>query len=155
MGEVTKYTGPYPFLDGLILRCTHRIGTLEVRHQPRSEGRSGYNLRKLFRVWLNMFLNFSVIPLRVSSVLGLSLVGVGVILGIVAIFEKFLNPGSETLGWSSIIVSVITFSGMQLIMLGLLGEYLGHLFLSSNQTPQFVIREICRGEDQRERLRCR
>lgn len=138
--ETTKYTGPFPYIDGLVLRSTRNIGVLTVRHDPRRDGRSGYTPRKLIRLWLNMLLNFSVMPLRISSLLGLVLVVLGAILAIAVIFEKWLHPETP-LGWSSLIVTVVTFSGMQLVVLGLVGEYVGHLFLTANRTPQFVIRE--------------
>ena len=142
--EITKYEGPFPYIDGLALRATRHIGKIEVRHDPRREGRSNYTLRKLVHLWLNMFVNFSVIPLRVSTLVGLLLSGVGFLLGLAVLVEKLLNPGVP-IGWSSVVIAVVLFSGVQLVMLGLVGEYLGRLFLSTNQTPQFVIREVLDG----------
>lgn len=138
--EITGYSGPFPYIDGLVLRATRNIGVLTVRHDARRQGRSGYTLRKLIRLWLNMLLNFSVMPLRLSSLVGLVMVFLGMALAIAVILEKFLHPETP-LGWSSLIVTVVTFSGMQLVVLGLVGEYVGHLFLAANRTPQFVIRE--------------
>lgn len=143
--EILKYPGPFPYIDGLALRCTQNIGKLEVRHEPRREGRSNYTLRKLVRVWLNMFVNFSVMPLRVSTLMGLTFSAFGFLLGISVFVEKMVRP-DVPLGWPSVIVAIVLFSGVQLIMLGLVGEYLGRLFLSSNQTPQFVVREVLDGE---------
>src|SRR5262249_34554163 len=80
--EVLKYPGPFPYIDGLALRCTRNIGKLEVRHEPRREGRSNYTWRKLVRVWLSMFVNFSVMPLRVSTIMGLTFSVLGLVLGI-------------------------------------------------------------------------
>jgi undecaprenyl-phosphate 4-deoxy-4-formamido-L-arabinose transferase len=142
--EIIKYEGPFPYVDGLALRATRHIGKIEVRHEPRREGHSNYTLRKLVHLWLNMFVNFSVMPLRVSTLMGLLFSAVGFLLGLVVLVEKFLNPGVP-IGWSSVIVAVVLFSGVQLILLGLVGEYLGRLFLSTNQTPQFVIREVLDG----------
>ena len=142
--EITKYTGPYPYIDGLALRCTRNIGRVQVRHEKRKGGRSGYTFRKLVHLWLNMFVNFSVIPLRISSVLGLAFSSFGVILGVLVIREKMSDPAMPV-GWASLIITVIVFSGVQLFMLGLLGEYVGRLFLSNNQTPQFVVREVSKG----------
>jgi len=139
--QVLKYRGPYPYIDGLALRCTRNIGTLEVRHAPRREGRSNYTARKLFRLWLNMFVNFSVMPLRVSTVVGLGASLLGLALGLEAFIERLGRP-DVPVGWASVVVPVVLFSGVQLVMLGLLGEYLGRLFLTENQTPQFVVREV-------------
>jgi undecaprenyl-phosphate 4-deoxy-4-formamido-L-arabinose transferase len=80
--EIIKYQGPYPYIDGLILRCTRSIGTIEVRHDSRRDGHSNYTLRKLIALWLNMAVNFSVMPLRVSTVLGLGCSAAGFALGI-------------------------------------------------------------------------
>ena len=138
--EVTRYVGPFPYLDGLILRCTGNIGRVQVRHDPRRQGRSGYTMRKLIRLWLNMFLNFSVTPLRLSSLLGVAFSVFGVAFAVAVVIEKAMNP-DLLLGWPSTVIVIITFSGVQLLMLGLLGEYLGSMFLSQNRTPQFVVRE--------------
>jgi len=139
--QVLKYRGPYPYIDGLALRCTRNIGTLQVRHAPRRDGRSNYTLRKLLRLWLNMFVNFSVMPLRVSTVVGLAASVLGLALGVEAFIERLVRP-DVPVGWASVLVPVVLLSGVQLIMLGLFGEYLGRLFLTENQTPQFVVREV-------------
>lgn len=140
VNEIIKYRGPYPYIDGLALRCTRRIGKVQVHHARRVEGRSGYTLRKLVRLWLNMFVNFSVIPLRVSSLLGLVFSALGGVMSLLVVVEKLSHP-EIPIGWPSLVVIVTTFSGLQLLMLGLIGEYLGRLFLSFNQTPQFVVRD--------------
>jgi undecaprenyl-phosphate 4-deoxy-4-formamido-L-arabinose transferase len=144
VGEILKYPGPFPYIDGLALRCTGNIGKLEVRHEPRREGRSNYTFRKLVRLWLNMFVNFSVMPLRVSTLMGLAFSALGFLMGVWVFIEKMVRP-DVPVGWPSVIVAILLFSGVQLIMLGLLGEYLGRLFLSSNQTPQYVVREVLQG----------
>jgi glycosyltransferase involved in cell wall biosynthesis len=149
---VTSYVGPFPYLDGLVLRSTSSIGRLEVRHESRAEGQSNYTLIKLLRLWLNMFTGFSIFPLRVASLLGLSMaltsmlmlvffVASWVVGGI--LFEQPIPPG-----WASLIVSITLFSGVQLCVLGVVGEYLGRLFLTQNNAPQFVVREVRgRGSD--------
>ncbi|MBI2838459.1 MAG: glycosyltransferase family 2 protein [Acidobacteria bacterium] len=140
VNEIIKYRGPYPYIDGLALRCTRRIGKVQVHHARRAEGRSGYTVRKLVRLWLNMFVNFSVIPLRVSSLLGLIFSALGGVMSLLVVVEKLSHP-EIPIGWPSLVVIATTFSGLQLLMLGLIGEYLGRLFLSYNQTPQFVVRD--------------
>lgn len=146
VNEILRYSGPFPYIDGLILRCTRRIGTLTVRHDPRREGRSNYTLTKLVRLWLNMFVNFSVLPLRLSTAAGFLLSAFGIVLGLWVVIERFLRPDNPV-GWTSLIVCVLLFSGVQLVMLGIVGEYLGRLFLTSNQTPQFVVRTRLEGID--------
>lgn len=143
INEIIKYRGPYPYIDGLILRVTRNIGQILVGHEERIIGKSNYNLTKLVALWLNMFINFSIVPLRVSIFVGFGLTVFGMLLILYFLFEFFiLKPeGNWPPGWASLIVCVITFSGTQLMSLGLIGEYLGKLFLTDNGTPQFVIRE--------------
>ncbi|MFC1577270.1 glycosyltransferase, partial [Candidatus Omnitrophota bacterium] len=138
--EITKYKGPFPYIDGLILRCTRNIGTVEVRHDKRKEGRSGYTLKKLIRLWINMFVNFSVHPLRVSTILGFFLFISGILLSVFLIIDKMMHP-EIPMGVTSILVGILVFAGVQMVMLGLIGEYLGKQFIMTNQTPQYVVRE--------------
>jgi undecaprenyl-phosphate 4-deoxy-4-formamido-L-arabinose transferase len=145
--EILKYKGPYPYIDGLALRCTRNIGTIEVRHEPRREGRSNYTFRKLVSLWLSMFVNFSVMPLRVSTIMGLIVSALGFLFAIYVVGEKILRPDTP-IGWTSGIVAIMLFSGVQLVILGLIGEYLGRLFLSNNETPQFVVREVFENREQ-------
>lgn len=142
---VIQYEGPYPYLDGLILRSTSSIGTQLCEHNTREIGRSNYTLNRLIRLWLNMFTSFSVVPLRISTILGFIMSSVGFALALFFIVSwsvggvfanKVMPPG-----WASIIVSVTIFSGIQLLVLGMIGEYLGRLFLTANRQPQFVVRE--------------
>ena len=140
VGEVIKYRGPYPYIDGLILRSTRRISRVLVRHDARADGKSGYTLRKLVSLYMNMFVNFSVLPLRVASVLGLTVSALGVLLAFVFAIEKVYFPDTVS-GWTSLIVIVLLTSGVQLFGLGMIGEYLGRLFLMSSAQPQFVVRE--------------
>lgn len=142
---ITKYNGPYPYIDGLILRSTHSIGTQLCRHNPRTEGRSNYNLRRLFLLWLNMVTSFSVTPLRLSAVLGFLMSLVGFLLAIFFVVSWSVGgifaSNEFPRGWASLIVTITIFSGIQLVVLGMVGEYVGRLFLTENEHPQFVIRE--------------
>lgn len=139
--EIIKYELPYPYIDGLIFRTTSNIGTLQTEHLPRSSGKSNYNLIKLLRIWLNMFTNFSVLPLRIASMSGFLLASIGISLGIFTIYERFLDPYLPV-GWASLLVVVSILGGVQLIALGLIGEYVGRVFLGLNKQPQFVIRDF-------------
>jgi undecaprenyl-phosphate 4-deoxy-4-formamido-L-arabinose transferase len=140
--QIIQYGGPYPYVDGLLLRVTNNYSRVLVRHDPRTEGRSGYTPRKLVRLWLNMFTNFSVLPLRLASVAGLACSFVGLLTAFIFALEKLHNPDLPA-GWASLIVSLFVVSGVQLFALGMIGEYLGRLFLKVNGQPQFVVRETC------------
>ena len=137
--EIIKYDLPFSYIDGLILRTTEKIGRLQVEHGAREIGKSGYTLRKLIRLWLNMFVNFSILPLRVSTLLGMifSLIGLGV--GVWTVIEKLSNPNLPV-GYAALTVIVAIFAGIQLMAVGMNGEYVGRIFLSLNRSPQYTIR---------------
>lgn len=137
--EVTKFDGPFPYIDGLILRATRNIRVVTVEHHARAVGTSGYTLTKLVRLWVNMFTSFSILPLRVSSLFGLLVAGVGVVLALVFAVERLRHP-ELPLGWASLMISVLVLAGVQLFALGMLGEYLGRMFLKVGGEPQFVVR---------------
>jgi undecaprenyl-phosphate 4-deoxy-4-formamido-L-arabinose transferase len=138
--EIVKYELPYPYIDGLILRTTDKIAKIEVEHHKREAGRSGYTLTKLFRLWLNMFTSFSILPLRVSVIIGMLIALLGAIFGVSIIIEKLSNPDIPV-GYASTIVVVLIFAGIQLASLGVIGEYVGRIFLSLNKKPQYTIRK--------------
>ena len=140
--EIIKYKGPFPYIDGLALRCSRNIGKVEVHHSERKAGKSGYTFKKMVRLWLNMFLNFSITPLRLASILGLVFSILGAIMSIYTVIEKLFIYPEMPIGFPTLFIAIMIFSGVQLLILGLIGEYLGHLYLSNNQTPQFVIHEI-------------
>jgi polyisoprenyl-phosphate glycosyltransferase len=139
VSEIIKYAGPFPYIDGLIFRCTNNIGSVEVEHSKREDRASNYTFRKLVRLWINMFVNFSIFPLRVSMIVGSIFFFMGLLTSIYIIVEKILYPGIPV-GITSILIGILTFGGFQMMVLGLMGEYLGKLFLMENVTPQYVIR---------------
>lgn len=142
--NVIRYQGPYPYVDGLVMQATQNIGSVEVEHFPRAEGRSNYTIGKLIALWMNLFVNFSVVPLRLSVFLGFAMSALGVVGAGWVILEAF---GGETpQGWASLMVAVLLLSGIQLILLGVVGEYLGRLFITANRKPQFLVRELTRPE---------
>jgi len=142
--EVAVHTGPLPYVDGLILQVTQRIGSLEVRHDERQAGASGYTLRRLVRLWLSAWINFSVLPLRLATGLGLLLAALGLMVFGVVAWLWWRNSG-PSYGWGSLMAALLVFSGTQLVLLGLIGEYIGRMFLTVNQRPQSVVREVVRG----------
>ncbi len=142
--QVTRYEGPFPYVDGLIMQATQSIDTLEVAHLPRAEGRSNYTLKRLVRLWINIFVNFSVLPLHLSTIAGFALSVVGLVGVISVVLEAlFFEPPQ---GWASLMAATLLLSGVQLLILGILGEYMGRLFLTANRKPQTVVREVIRSE---------
>ena len=139
--EVASHEGPYPYIDGLILQVTQNIGALEVLHTVRAAGRSGYTLRRLLRLWLSTFVNFSVMPLRLATLLGLLMAAAG-LLGLGLVFYLWLMNQGPDYGWGSLMGALLVFSGTQLVVLGLIGEYVGRMFLTVNRRPQSVVRSV-------------
>lgn len=140
--EIIKYTGPFPYIDGLILRVTDNIGSIYVEHSEREEGKSTYTLSKLISVWLNMFINFSIKPLRMFTLFGVLLALTGFIIALWTVLEKYFLTPDMPIGYASVIFSILILSGIQIIFLGLIGEYLGKNYLDQNGTPQWVVKKV-------------
>jgi undecaprenyl-phosphate 4-deoxy-4-formamido-L-arabinose transferase len=138
--QIIQYKGSFPYIDGLILRVTRNVGQVDVEHRDRKDAGSNYTLTKLFFLWLNMFLNFSIVPLRFAAVLGFATSVTALLLMAGVVFDKlYINPG-VTIGLPTIMLLIVFFAGVQLVILGTIGEYLGRMFLDYSRNPQFVIR---------------
>ena len=138
--EVLRYENSYPYLLGLVLRATSHIVNVPVHHRKREVGSSGYTLGKLFALWMNGFTAFSVKPLRLCMGVGAVCSAGAVVYAIYTVIKKFINP-DVPVGWSSLMTAIVFFGGMILLMLGLVGEYVGRTYISANSAPQYVIRE--------------
>ena len=143
---VTRYSGPYPYIDGLIMQVTQRIDSIEVQHLPRLEGRSNYTLARLVWLWLNLATSFSLAPLRLAIFAGLGLSVLGAA-GAVATISEALFMHDTPSGWASTMTVLLLVSGVQSMILGVLGEYVGRTFLSANGKPQGTVRSIQRNTD--------
>ncbi len=144
--QIVKYQGPYPYIDGLICRTTNRMGQIDVRHDHRCAGKSNYTLRRLLRLWLNMFLGFSILPLRLSVVLGFVTSASSVVWLLMILIDKLWITPSVTIGIPTVLACIVLFSGVQLIVLGTIGEYVGRVFLAGNGMPQYIVR-YCTSKD--------
>jgi undecaprenyl-phosphate 4-deoxy-4-formamido-L-arabinose transferase len=145
VNQVLSYTGPFPYVDGLALRSTRNIGVVKTLHESSRKKGSGYTLGKLFRLWGAMTVNFSTVPLRLSSLLGILFSLLGAVGVVYVTLERIENP-SLPVGWPSLIVTVLILSGVQLLILGVIGEYLGQMFLTVNGTPQYVVKHVVERE---------
>jgi glycosyltransferase involved in cell wall biosynthesis len=139
--SVTRYGGPYPYVDGLIMEVTQRIDSIEVRHLPRAEGRSNYTLRRLVRLWLNLATSFSLAPLRLATFAGVFMALLGAIGAVATIAEALLLRDTPS-GWASTMTVILLVAGVQSMILGVLGEYVGRTFLSANGKPQGTVRAV-------------
>lgn len=142
--EMLKDRNSFPYIWGLILRSTNRITNVYIEHRAREEGKSNFTLLKCLKVWFNGFIAFSVKPLRFSAVMGTVIAVLGFLYGIYVVAKELIN-GEEVAGWSSLMTAVLLIGGIILIMLGLLGEYVGRMNISVNNTPQYIIRNIDTG----------
>ena len=138
--DMVRYENSYPYVIGLVLRATKNITNVEVSHRERQEGSSGYNLKKLLGLWFNGFTAFSVKPLRIATCIGCLSAAVGFLYGLYTIIKRMVNP-QVPMGFSSTMAAIVFFGGMIMIMLGLIGEYIGRIYISLNNSPQYVIRE--------------
>jgi undecaprenyl-phosphate 4-deoxy-4-formamido-L-arabinose transferase len=145
--QVIGYAGPYPYIDGLLLQVTQRIDSITVEHVARQAGQSGYTLRRLISLWLSAWLNFSILPLRFATLAGLATALLGLVAFAVVLWLWSIDRGpSYGFGW--LMSAFLVFSGTQLVMLGLIGEYLGRMFLAVNQRPQSVVRSVNQSHSQ-------
>ena len=135
-------------MSGLLLRTTYRIGNLDLTQRARLSGQSGYTFRSLFKLWMNGITTFSVKPLRLAALFGILFAIAGFIAMIAVIIEKFVVP-DVSVGWTSLMATILMVGGVILIVLGLIGEYVGRIYLSLNSTPQYVERTVI-GKDARE-----
>jgi undecaprenyl-phosphate 4-deoxy-4-formamido-L-arabinose transferase len=144
--EVLQYKNPYPYIGGLLLRVTNNIVNVPVENRERFDGgRGNFTFRKSLSLWLNGFTAFSVKPLRIATVLGMLLAIVGFILVAIIVIRKLIEP-SIPMGWSSTMAMLLFIGGSIMIMLGLIGEYLGRAYISLNNSPQYVVREVIKND---------
>lgn len=138
--EIVRYPHPFAYISGLVFRATKNLGNVEVQHRRRIEGESGYTIAGLIGLWINGFTAFSVKPLRAATFIGLLCALVGFLAGLYVVYQKFLNP-EIPVGYTSMLATLLFVGGMIMLLLGLIGEYVGRIYISINQSPQYVVRE--------------
>jgi len=149
--EVIRYNNPYPYMSGLLLRTTKNIKNVTIEHRDRLEGESGYKFGKLIALWVNGFTSFSVKPLRAATFIGVLSAFAGFCYGVYIIINKLINPLTP-LGYSSMMAVFLFIGGMMMIMMGVIGEYVGRIYISLNEAPQYVIRrEVSSSENSKNR----
>jgi polyisoprenyl-phosphate glycosyltransferase len=142
--DILRYQGPYVYVDGLILSVTQNVAMIDVDHHQRYCGNSAYGFSKSLSLWMKMATNFSIVPLRITSLVGICFAGIGFVLALVLIVQK-LTLDRMPVGWSSLIVTILMVGGVQLLALGMLGEYLGRVLLTLNSRPQYVVDQTTDG----------
>ncbi|MBR0455866.1 MAG: glycosyltransferase [Firmicutes bacterium] len=144
--EITKYENPFPYWTGLLLRTTHNVGNVLVDQKDRAAGESGYTMRKLLSLWINGLTTFSIKPLRFATIAGSVLALIGFIIIVFLVIGKLVNA-DISVGWTSLIATNILVGGLIMLMLGMIGEYIGRIYISLNESPQYVIRRIIEKSD--------
>ena len=137
--EVINYDQPFTFLGGLFVRTTKNLINVEIEHKDRLSGKSGYTFKSLLSLWFNGFTAFSVKPLRIASFIGIFTSLFGFIFGIYIIIRKLIEP-NRLIGYSSIMCVILFIGGMIMMILGLMGEYIGRIYICLNNSPQYVIK---------------
>ncbi|CCG99391.1 glycosyl transferase family 2 [Fibrella aestuarina BUZ 2] len=137
--EIIQYQGPYPYIDGLIFRVTTNVGSVEVPHHDRQEGRSNYTFRKLLSLFLTVLVGYSVLPLRVLTGVGMMLMGASLLFG-VTLFTAHLTGWFDVRAWELVVWAVAILGGLQLLFVGVLGEYVGRLFMTQSGLPPYVVK---------------
>lgn len=137
--EVLKYTGSTPYVDAIFCRVTTRIGNVEIEHHRREYGTSNYTFWKLLKLWLAYF-NYSVLPLRFASMLGIIAAATGFLFAVATVVKKLVNP-ELLMGWASLMSAMVFFFGLVLLVIGIIGEYLGKAVQALGNTPQYIVRE--------------
>lgn len=138
--EIIKYKNAYPFVHGLILRVSRNMANVEMKRADRLAGESGYNFKRLLSLWMNGFTAFSEKPLQIASVIGFISAFIGFVYAIFIVLRRIFVP-EIAVGYSSIMAAILFFSGLIMLFLGLLGEYIGRIYICINNAPQYAIRE--------------
>ena len=144
-----KYPNPFPYVTGLLFQSVSRYCNVPIHHRSRMEGESGYNLKKLISLWVNGVTAFSIKPLRLASYVGWLIAAAGFLFALVTILRKIFNPAMQA-GWASTISLMLVLGGIIITLMGIIGEYIGRIYLSINRYPQYVVRSVTRSEDGKE-----
>ena len=141
VNEIVTFTGPFPYIDALIFRVTHNVTSVEVSHHPRQSGASNYTAGKLILLFLNVLFGYSTVPLRLFAGLGLGLFGLSVGLGLLLLIGSWLSWFLVT-GWVVVVWVVLLLSGLQMLFLAVLSEYMGRLFLAQSGQKPYVVKDV-------------
>jgi undecaprenyl-phosphate 4-deoxy-4-formamido-L-arabinose transferase len=138
---IVRYEGPSPYIDGIIFQVTQNVATVRGRHRATRKEGSTYSFRKLVEHGLNMFTNYSVKPLRSVFLLGMYVGAGSAALLLLFSLLRIFTPRYAPPGWTTIATLVLGFGSLQLICVGLVGEYVGRILLHINRRPQFIERK--------------
>ena len=147
--EAVKYKNSYPYIYGLLLRSTNKVSNVLIHHREREEGGSTYTFKKLVSLWMNGFTAFSVKPLRIATFSGMAVALIGFIFAMYVVVEKIIHP-DQPIGYPSLMAVLLFIGGVLMLMLGIIGEYIGRIYITLNNSPQYVVREAINVEEYNE-----
>ena len=147
-----NYPNPFPYVTGLLFQSVSRYCNVPVTHRARMEGESGYNIKKLISLWFNGVTAFSIKPLRLASYVGWITAFIGFVFALATIIRKLFHPEMQA-GWASTIAVMLVLGGVIISLMGIIGEYIGRIYMSINRYPQFVVRSVTRGTETQEENR--
>lgn len=136
--EIVQYRGPFPYVDGIVLSLTDNITQIELTHHKRFDGRGNYNLFKSVSVFLKHITGYSLYPLRVATIIGMSTASLSAFLGIYFLFD-YLRNDTHVEGWITLVLLIVFFNSLILMCVGLMGEYIGRIYLTVTAKRQYVI----------------
>ena len=142
---VRDYPSPFVSIGAFMMHVTTNFAEVDIEHKERIEGKSGYTLKKLLKMWLNIFVSFSMVPLRIASYLGFAFSAFGALGGIYLVIRKILNPAIVA-GYTSNVVLILLIGGIILVILGIMGEFLGRIYMTISGMPQFCVRQVVNAE---------
>lgn len=138
--RVIQYRGPYPYIQGLLLDLTDNTTQIDVEHHKRYAGESNFTFIRSLRIFLKLVTSFSVIPLRIATMMGLVSSTVGFLLVPYYLYSHFWGDRIVE-GWTTIVLLQLIVGGLILLSLGIIGEYIGRMYLNINNKPQYDIKE--------------
>lgn len=144
--EISRFENCYAYISGLVFRSTRNIGTVYVKHRQRLEGHSGYTIKRLIGLWINGFTAFSIRPLRLATFLGFGFSIAGLLYGLAIIIMKLVHPDTP-IGYSSIMATILFIGGVLMFIMGMVGEYIGRIYINQNRAPQYVIKKKMNFDD--------
>lgn len=142
INEMKKYEHSYPYVIGLVLRTTKNIKNVEVTHKDRTIGESGYSFKKLLSLWMNGFTAFSIKPLRIADFIGVICALAGFAFLVYVVIKRIVGGDAGVIGWSSLISVILFIGGILMCILGIIGEYIGRMYICLNNAPQYVVKEV-------------
>lgn len=150
--SLLNYKSPFPSMLGYLNNTVKKCVSIEVEHKERIEGKTNYNLKRLFKLWLDSFTNFSLVPLRIATIFGMIVAFFGFGGGLFTLIRKIVNPNIAA-GYTSTISVLLFIGGVIMVVLGLIGEYIGRIYMTVSDKPQFLVREVlnCKIDDKEEK----